>query len=97
MTAAFDRVWRSVSPRMNGDDDVKQTLALIILRYVDRGERDIQRLANRALCDWTGIRPLGGRMTVRSAARHRGLAAGFAATCIPRTGPRHANCNLFER
>jgi hypothetical protein len=40
---------------MNGDDDVKRTLALIILRYVDRGERDIQRLADRALCDWTGF------------------------------------------
>jgi hypothetical protein len=54
MTAAFDRVWRSVSHRMNGDDDVKQTLALIILRHVDRGEREVQRLADSALCDWTG-------------------------------------------
>jgi hypothetical protein len=39
---------------MNGDDEVKQTLALIILRHVDRGERDVQRLADSALCDWTG-------------------------------------------
>ena len=54
MTAAFDRVYQSASQRINGNDDVKQTLALIILRHVDRGERDPKRLADVALQEWTG-------------------------------------------
>jgi hypothetical protein len=54
MTAAFDRVCQSVSHRMNGDNDLKRTLALIILRHADRGERDAQRLADAALQEWTG-------------------------------------------
>ena len=54
MTAAFDRVCQFVSKRMNGHDDAKKTLALIILRHVDRGERDPQRLADVALREWTG-------------------------------------------
>jgi hypothetical protein len=36
MTAAFDRVYESVSKQMNGNDDVKKTLTLIILRHVPR-------------------------------------------------------------
>ena len=39
MTAAFDRVCRSVSKGMTSNDDAKKSLALIILRHVDRGER----------------------------------------------------------
>ena len=54
MTAAFDRVCQSVSNWMNGNDDVKKTLALIILRHVDRGERDAERLAELAFHEWTG-------------------------------------------
>jgi hypothetical protein len=54
MTAAFDRVCRSLSARMNSHDDVKRTLALVILRHVDRGERDPDRLADAALRDWAG-------------------------------------------
>ena len=54
MTTAFDRVSQSVSKRMNGNDDVKKTLALIILRHVDGGERDPDRLAAVALREWTG-------------------------------------------
>ena len=54
MTTAFDRVSQSVSKWMNGNDDIKQTLALIILRHVDRGERDPERLADIALREWTG-------------------------------------------
>jgi hypothetical protein len=54
MTAAFDRVCQSVSEQMNGNDDVKKTLALIILRHVDQGERDSERLADVALREWTG-------------------------------------------
>jgi len=54
MTAVFDTVCKSISHRMNGNEDVKQTLALIILRHVDRGERDPRRLADVALREWTG-------------------------------------------
>ena len=54
MTAAFDRVCHSLSNRMNGNDDVKKTLALIILRHVDQGQHDPRRLANAALREWTG-------------------------------------------
>ena len=54
MTAAFDRVCQSVSHRMDGNEATRQTLALIILRHVDRGERDPKRLADVALQEWTG-------------------------------------------
>jgi hypothetical protein len=54
MTAAFDRVCQSVSKQLNGSDDVKETLALIILRLVDRGECNAERLAEIAFREWTG-------------------------------------------
>lgn len=54
MGAAFDRVCQSISNEMNGNDDAKQTLAVIILRLVDRGERDSARLAQIAFREWTG-------------------------------------------
>lgn len=54
MTAAFDKVCQSLSDWINGDEDQKQKLAEIILRHVDRGERDAQRLADAALQEWTG-------------------------------------------
>jgi hypothetical protein len=56
MSAAFDRVYQSVSSRlMNEHHDLKQSLALIILRHVDRGERDPEQLADVALREWSGI------------------------------------------
>ena len=55
-SAAFDRVYQSVSSRlMNEHEDLKQSLALIILRHVDRGERDPEQLADVALREWSGI------------------------------------------
>ena len=54
ITAVFDRVCQSVSKRMNGSDDVKKTLALIILRHVDRGECNAERLAEIAFREWIG-------------------------------------------
>jgi len=54
MTAAFDRVCQSVSKQMNGSDDIKKTLALIILRQVDRGECNADQLAEIAFREWTG-------------------------------------------
>ena len=55
MSTAFDSVCRSVSPRINGDDSVRRRLALIILRHVDGGERDPQRLSEIALNELAGI------------------------------------------
>jgi hypothetical protein len=54
MTKAFDMVCKSVSTRLMGSDDVKKTLALIILRQVDRGECNAERLAETAFREWTG-------------------------------------------
>ena len=68
MTAAFDRVSQSITEQMSGNDDVKKTLALIILRHVDRGERDPDRLAETAFREWTG--------TDRSAIGDRWAATG---------------------
>ena len=61
VTAAFDSVCSSVAHRINGNEDMRQTLALIILRHIDRGERDPQRLADVALREWMGsARPATG-------------------------------------
>ena len=68
MTAAFDRVCQSVSKQLNGSDDVKKTLALIILRHVDRGECNAERLAEISFREWTG--------TDRSAIGDRWAATG---------------------
>lgn len=48
MTAAYDRVCQSLSTRLNGNEDVMQSLALIILRHVDQGESDPARLSDVA-------------------------------------------------
>ena len=68
MTTAFDRASQSVSEQINGNDDVKRKLALIILREVDQGERDPDRLAETAFREWTG--------TDRSAIGDRWAATG---------------------
>jgi len=46
MTAAFDAVCQSLAGRMNGSDDLRRTLASVILRHIDQGERDPTRLAD---------------------------------------------------
>jgi len=48
MSTAFDRNCQFISKRMNDSSDVKKTLALIIVRLVDQGERDPERLAETA-------------------------------------------------
>ena len=55
MSTAFDSVCRSVSGKINEDDSVRRRLALIILRHVDGGERDPQRLSEIALDELAGI------------------------------------------
>jgi hypothetical protein len=52
MTAAFDQVGELIP---NGDD-MRQRLALIILRHVDRGVQDPQRLSERAFREFAGLR-----------------------------------------
>jgi hypothetical protein len=54
MAAAFDRACHCLSARMDGRDEVKRTLALIILRHADQGERDPERLADAALRELQG-------------------------------------------
>ena len=54
MNTAFDWVCQIISKRMNRNADVKKTLALIIVRLVNQGERDAERLAETAFREWTG-------------------------------------------
>jgi hypothetical protein len=54
MTTAFDVVCQSLSARMNGNEDVKRSLALAILRLADRGERDPVRLSDAAFRELAG-------------------------------------------
>ena len=54
MTTAYDTVCRSLSPRMNDNEDVKRTLALAILRLADQGMRDPILLAEAALRELAG-------------------------------------------
>jgi hypothetical protein len=49
MTSAFDRVCRSLSSRVSGNEDVRRKLASIILQHADRGERDPVRLSDLEL------------------------------------------------
>ena len=48
MTGAFDRACQSLSTRINDSEAVRESLALIILRHVDLGERDPVRLSDVA-------------------------------------------------
>jgi hypothetical protein len=54
MTTAFDMVCQTLSPRMNGNEDVKRTLAAAILRLVDQGECDPVQLADAAFGELAG-------------------------------------------
>jgi hypothetical protein len=54
MTTAYERVCQSAPHLMNCDENVKERLARIILRQVDKGVRDPKRLAAVALWKWTG-------------------------------------------
>ena len=54
MTAAYERVCHFLSARIKGNADVRQKLALIILRHIDEGEGDPKRLSDIAFCELTG-------------------------------------------
>jgi hypothetical protein len=54
MTAAFERLCASIPKSVNGDD-LRRQLALIILRHVDRGVQDPERLSEMALRELAGL------------------------------------------
>ena len=56
MSAAFDSVCEAFPPNMKDHEGARRKLALLILRHVDRGERDAERLSELALLDF--MRPL---------------------------------------
>ena len=55
MTAAFDQACQSIPKSVNGNNDVRRKLALIIIQYVDQGERDPVQLAKVALRELAGL------------------------------------------
>ena len=56
MGAAFDTVCEAFPPDMKDHEAARRKLALLILRHVERGERDATRLSELALLDF--MRPL---------------------------------------
>lgn len=48
MSRAFDEVCQSLPRQVNGNDDLREQLALLILRHVDDGEHDPIRLSEIA-------------------------------------------------
>jgi hypothetical protein len=48
MSRAFDEVCQSLPRLVNGNDDLREQLALLILRHVDEGEHDPIRLSEIA-------------------------------------------------
>ena len=55
MTAAFKQACQSLPRAVNGNEDARRKLALIILLHVDRGERDPIRLSEIAYRDLIGL------------------------------------------
>jgi hypothetical protein len=53
MGAAFDTACQSFPPDLKDHERVRRKLALLILRHMDRGERDATRLRDLALLDFT--------------------------------------------
>lgn len=54
MSAAFDQLCASIPKSANGDD-LRRRLALTILRHVDRGVQDPQRLSEMAFRELAGL------------------------------------------
>jgi hypothetical protein len=52
MGAAFDTACQSFPPELKDHEGVRRKLALLILRHMDRGERDATRLSDLALLDF---------------------------------------------
>jgi len=56
MGTAFDAVCQAFPPNLKHHEAARRRLALLILRHMDRGERDVARLRELALLDF--MRPL---------------------------------------
>ena len=56
MGAAFDSVCQAFPPHLKRHEAARRRLALLILRHMDRGERDVARRRELALLDF--MRPL---------------------------------------
>jgi hypothetical protein len=56
MGSAFDTACQSFPPDLKDHEGARRKLALLILRHMDRGERDATRLGDLALLDF--MRPL---------------------------------------
>jgi hypothetical protein len=54
MTAALDRLCASIPKSVNGGD-LRRRLALTILRHVDRGAQEPERLSEMALREFAGL------------------------------------------
>ena len=54
MTAAFERLCASIPKSVNGDD-LRRQLAFIILRHVDRGVQNPERLSEMAFRELAGL------------------------------------------
>ena len=53
MGAAFDTACQSFPPDLKDHERARRKLELLILRHMDRGERDATRLRDLALLDFT--------------------------------------------
>ena len=52
MTTAFDYGHKSLPAKLQENDRAKRRLALLILRHIERGEHDPERLATSAVLDF---------------------------------------------
>jgi hypothetical protein len=55
MTAAFDKACHLLSTRDCDDENARQTLALAILRQVDQGECDPERISELVSSELAGL------------------------------------------
>ena len=56
MADAFEQACQSLPRAVNGNDDARRQLAMIILQHVDRGEHDPIRLSEIAHRELAGLR-----------------------------------------
>ena len=52
MTAAFDYAHKSLPAKFQENDRARRKLALLILRHIERGEHDPERLGASAVLDF---------------------------------------------
>ena len=52
MAVAFDNAHKSLPAKFQENDQARRKLALLILRHIERGEYDPERLADSAVLDF---------------------------------------------